>query len=184
MFPLLIILLMGVIYYNQENISILVGTYNSNDDILYNSYVEKLGGDGFFVSKYESKESCENALKSGSIHACLFFSDNFKIEDNKKNNIVILVDNSRSNIVKTVENMVVSSLNVKNTEVELFYLNQLLDLIHNVEINLDEQLKLNGEILAIIDELEMENSKLKMDTKNLNEEFGIEKLGFDETLSL
>ena len=80
LFPLLIILLMGVIYYNQENISILVGTYNSNDDILYNSYVEKLGGDGFFVSKYESKESCENALKSGSIHACLFFSDNFKIE--------------------------------------------------------------------------------------------------------
>lgn len=184
LFPLLIILLMGVIYYNQENISIQIGTYNSNDDDLYNSYITKLSGDGFFVSKYESRYVCEDALKKGKIHACLFFSENFKIEDGKKNNIEILVDNSRSNIVKTVENMVLSSLNVKNKEIELFYLNKLLDLINTTKGTLDSNIQLSNEILELANELKEQNKKLESDSKKLNGEFGIDKLGFDEVLVL
>jgi ABC-type multidrug transport system permease subunit len=138
--PLLIITLSGLAFNNLSTYTINVGVYSNNYNQLTNSFMDALKAKNFKVTKYETKDLCVDQIKRGQLHACIIFPEDFRIANDKINEITFYVDYSKVNIVYMILDSVSSSISSKRNELSVELTNQLLDTIEYTKARVDDRL--------------------------------------------
>jgi len=129
--PLIVILLLGFFYYNDNGYNINVGFYSPENTSLTQSYIQALKENNFKLLVYENKEACEKGLKSGLNHVCIFFPSNFKL--GKSNQLEIKIDSSKNNINSIVKNLLITALEKKQKELQLNLTGKVVSVLNSNE---------------------------------------------------
>lgn len=180
LFPLFIISITALLYHNQTELNFSIGTISTQENNLYEQYYNKLKEDKFITNKFNSKQDCIENIKQGTIYACIIFPENFQIKGENQNNIELILDNSRSNIVQTLENSILSSLNAKTLELEFQEIQKLFNLVETINQNLETQKQTGTVISKTIQLLEDNNKQILKLSDDLNKELDIDKLNLDD----
>ncbi len=150
--PIFIILLFCLFYFNNNAFSVSVGYSDASQNPLSLSYIKELEKD-FSLRKFDSKEACRSSIERGITHICIYFPENFVIENNHKNDVMIEIDTSKKNVKEVVENLVLTSLNSHSKNLQLQVTqnlsNAFLDnseLLLNQSENIDVLLSLTNKI--------------------------------------
>ncbi len=107
--PILIILLVSFAFSGSGETKAKVGVSSQEYTPLADKYVQTLNDEKYFVSTYSNTSKCISEIEKGSLHACLEFPEDFRIENNKSNEITFYADFSRINLVY----MIIDSLSKK-----------------------------------------------------------------------
>jgi ABC-type Na+ efflux pump permease subunit len=110
--PLFIILLIGLAFSNSSTGDFIVGYYDPGHAELTQKFVLNLEEDGFVAQSYPDLTSCIEAVKIGTLQTCIAFPADFSIADNKTNNIIFYVDQSRTNFVYQIIDSISKNLGV------------------------------------------------------------------------
>ncbi|MBN1646068.1 ABC transporter permease [Candidatus Woesearchaeota archaeon] len=115
--PLLVILLVGLAFTSTSKSDFSIGTFAKDDSVLSVEYINNLKESNFIVTEYQSEQDCIDKIQEGKIHMCIVFPEDFEIRNDKTNEIVFHVDNSRQNMVYQVMNAI--DTNLENTSISL-----------------------------------------------------------------
>lgn len=129
-FPIIIVGVSGLFYFNDNTYNVNIGISSPLDSSFVESYVDFLKEGNFRVIRYGSDEECRIGIKRGLNHVCIFFPDDFEVAKSDYNEIVILLDSTKSEVRFLVENLVLSSLEELS---EGFQLNKTEEILHSVE---------------------------------------------------
>ncbi|MBU1976267.1 MAG: ABC transporter permease [Nanoarchaeota archaeon] len=142
--PLVIILLVGLAFNNSKSFELSTGVYSNEYNKLTDSFVTNLEGNNFNVQKFDSKDVCVQKIREGAVHTCIVFPDNFRIENEVTNQIVIYVDNSRTNLVYQIISTLSQNLELKSQELSLGLTNTLIQMLFSTKDDL------NNDILKLV----------------------------------
>jgi len=81
---------------------------------LSQDFVHSLHEKGYQVQPFATKSDCVLGLQSGVVHMCLVFPKDFTIENGKTNEIIFVVDKSRTNIVYEILESVSTDIGVQS----------------------------------------------------------------------
>ncbi|MFH1073254.1 MAG: ABC transporter permease [Nanoarchaeota archaeon] len=162
--PLMIILLVGLAFNNTKTLDFSIGVYSKNYTDISNQFVNNLKEDKFIVQKMPSQELCIQKIKEGKIHTCIILPADFEIKNNKTNEIIFYVDNTRQNLVYQVIDSISKNIEVKSEELSLAMTNAILNTLFSTKnqlmqetARLDQQRSLsqetNTKITAAISDL-------------------------------
>lgn len=138
--PLFIILLVGLAFTGSSSYELALGYYAPESSPLVDRFVENMQGEGFTVEQFLSVEECTARLKQGSLQACMAFPPDFAIQNNKTNEIVFYVDESRTNFVYQIIESVSSNLGVESAELSKDLTNDILEVLWRTEEGIDDAL--------------------------------------------
>ena len=186
--PILLLILMTLMYYNENSYSFQVGVVNGNNGEVQKIIEEELKKNGFLVVPYTNENQCIVSLQEARIQSCILYPEELIIEKGRENEIRVLVDNSKGQVKEVIENILRTTLqggsyaiSKKNIEEILFKLESLekrLELVK--ESHNDSRNQING-INIILRDLSSEVLSADLaynpDSLNLGEiEDGIENL--------
>lgn len=114
--PLLLIFLAGIAFDNTNLYSVKIGTYSEAYNTLSNSFIEKLYEKQFKTQQYPTEEKCADAIKEGDINACIVFAPNFKLAQNRSNEITFYLDYSKLNLVWTITSLINEQITSRSKE--------------------------------------------------------------------
>lgn len=97
--PLLIILLVSAAYTGGADNNIRVGTYAPEYTGLADDVITSMKEEGYQVNVFSNASECTDLIRTGEIHTCVVFPEDFRIKENGSNNVVFQVDTSRVNLV-------------------------------------------------------------------------------------
>lgn len=179
--PLLIILMMGFFYYNNNVYNINLGVYmsdkNNENTIIF---LDEIKASGLNVIEYESKNSCDESLKNGFAHACLIFPENFEIKENKTNEIIIRLDESRGDIVSITQNLLVDQISAISQNLQIKYTNELINVISKAELNSLESNDMLNNLTLINDNLKKTNNLIEKQIIQIDYAYRPENLDIDK----
>ena len=152
---------MGFFYYNNNLYNINLGVYipdknNTNSQI----FMENLKQSQLNIFESSSITDCENDIKNGLVHACIFLPEDFKITENKNNTITVKLDASRGDIVSITENLLINQLSTASKKIQISYTQELIDTINYSENKINQN---NQKII----QLNQINNEIKTQTKNI-----------------
>lgn len=181
--PILLTFLIGFFYFNSNSFAINLGVHspdNSQFNTFFNSELEK---SDFSIFDYKTQIECEDAIKSGLIHACIFLPNNFSIDDNLNNNLILKLDTSRGDIVAVTENLITDQITKISNQVQIQNTEKLLSIINESETLIDyTNLELN-KIKTLNNDLKNSNSKIKIQTDKFEDLLDSKTLGIDDLSS-
>ncbi len=114
--PLIVILLAGLAFDNTNTYAVKIGAFSSEYNALSLSFVERLVENQFSVKKFETQDSCVQAIKNGDINTCIVLSPDFTLAKNLSNEVQFFVDYSRLNLVWTVLDVMTRSVSSRSQE--------------------------------------------------------------------
>ncbi|MBN1275129.1 ABC transporter permease [Candidatus Woesearchaeota archaeon] len=138
--PLFIILLIGLAFTNSASYDLKIGYHAPEGSELTARFVENMEESGFVVDSYGSIEECVETIKQGSTQTCILFPEDFRIANNKTNEITFYVDQSRTNFVYQIIDTVSSNLGVESAELSKDLTNSILDVLWQTERGIDNAL--------------------------------------------
>ncbi|MFO7711077.1 MAG: ABC transporter permease [Candidatus Woesearchaeota archaeon] len=112
--PIIIMVAVGLAFNTSEEGQIKVGYIEGGN--LTGDFVNLLDNDNYTLNFYDDEEDCRDAIGQGNIHICIIFPEEFEIENNKKNEIRYLVDNSQVNFFRSVVQSITADFNEKAKE--------------------------------------------------------------------
>jgi len=132
--PLLIMLLVGFAFNNPSTSKLNIGYYTPDKTNLTDSFVTALQNNpNFLVIPYESETQCVDMITQGKVHLCVIFPSDFRIDNNKTNEIIFYVDQSRANFVYAVIDTVSSKISLTSTQLSYQMTNDLLSVIDSTK---------------------------------------------------
>jgi ABC-type multidrug transport system permease subunit len=116
--PLLIVLIIGFSFAGKVENTLDVGIYlNGNNNNLSQRFVDNLNTTENHLTFFPNSESCINAIKESVVVTCIVFPKDFALADNKVNEVVFYVDESRMNLVYQLTSSVTINLDLESGEV-------------------------------------------------------------------
>jgi ABC-type multidrug transport system permease subunit len=175
--PLLVIFLAGYAFNTTEINKVRVGAYTAEKTNLTEHLVNSIEQNNIAIKYYNQEKDCSNAVREGQISLCLVFSGDLKVAKGTKNEIDILVDNSKINLAYMVLDMVSSG--VSNTENSLTksLTNILIEKIDETqkEIESDKEILVSLTTQSTQEKVDLERAKTRVNDFDLT----FEKDDFD-----
>ena len=131
--PLFIILLIGLAFTSTATADLVIGYHNPEPSQLADRFVTNMEGNGFVAQSYGTVDECIEALKLGNLQTCIDFPRNFSIENDKTNEIVFYVDQSRTNFVYQIIDQVSSNLGLASSELSQDLTDNILKVLWDTE---------------------------------------------------
>jgi len=135
--PLAIILLIGLAFTTSSSYEVALGYYTPEDTALVGRFVGNMEDNGFIVEEFDRPDSCIEAIQTGSLQTCIEFPEDFAITNNRSNEIIFYVDQSRTNFVYQVIESVSSNLGVESEELSQDLTSNILNVLSNTRAGVD-----------------------------------------------
>jgi len=178
--PIVLTFLIGFFYFNSNSFSISLGVH-SPDDSEFNQFIlSELKSSDFSILKYKNTLECENAIKSGLIHACIFLPKNFKISDNSENAITLKLDASRGDIVAVTQNLINDQLTEITKQIQIVNTQKLISIINSSEQIINHNNQKYNTITEINKNLKTTNTNIKKQNAKLSNLFNKKSLGLED----
>lgn len=176
--PMIIFLVFGSIYYNQNNYDLNVGFVKLENNLLYNKYYNRVLNSSLNLYEFESFDSCIDNLKQNRIHSCVIFPENFTISDNSVNEVHMYFDNTKPGIENIVKNSLLVELEKESFEIKMENIRNIVLVIQKTEILLNAQLNLTDEISFSLNKLEENNNKIISDLETYSKNTDFSNSGY------
>lgn len=131
--PLLIILLLGIAFTGQATLELNVGTYTPEKSELTDRFIASLNTQNLNTKEFESIDECTKQIKQGTIQMCVEFPSNFIIENDKTNEVIFYVDDSRTNFVYNIIDKVSSNIGVESAKLSEDLTEDILTILWRTE---------------------------------------------------
>jgi len=139
--PLMIMLLVGFAFNNNTASKLNIGYYANQETDLTKSFITALTDNpNFLLIKYNSDTQCINMIEQGKAHLCIIFPDDFRVDNNKSNELQFYVDQSRANFVYAVIDTVSTKIDITSSQLSYQMTNDLIAVIDNTKKSNTEQL--------------------------------------------
>ena len=169
--PLLIMLLVGFAFNNTTASKLNIGYYATDNSNLTVSFIEALKTNpNFELMSFKSEESCTQMIAQAKVHVCIIFPQNLAIENNKTNEIVFYVDQSRQNFIYAVIDTVSSKISFTSTQLSYKMTSDLLNVIDTTKKNNNDQLLKIIKLKATLQEMntKLDSVKTKLSSLDLS----------------
>lgn len=172
--PLLIILLAGIAFNTSKSYSLNIGTYSPGYNALIDSFVERLTDKQFAVRRFETEQSCIDAIKKGTIHTCIVFPKDLDFENPSiENEIDFHVDYSKINLVWIILDIVSSKISSRSRELSINLTTVILDKLDRTKQELQND-------LIVIDALVAENKDVNGKVSEVKASLSSMQLSFNK----
>ncbi len=139
--PLLIITLVGLAFGSINQYSLNIGVYSPEYTDLVESYVNQIDDDETYqVTRYPLADNCINDIRRGTVHTCIEFPADFELGGNESNNVMFYVDQSKTDMVNIIENIIVSRFSERTGEIAEEQTADILTSVDDVNRVINEQL--------------------------------------------
>jgi len=135
--PLLIMLLIGFAFTTSSSYDLAIGIEQVNDTELATRFIENMREQGFLVHEFENISDCVDRIEKGTLQTCLKFPDDFSLDNNKTNELVFYVDESRTNFVYQIIDSISSNIGTETSEISEDLTNKILDVLFDTEQGID-----------------------------------------------
>lgn len=181
--PIILTFLIGFFYFNSNSFALNLGVYDPDNSEFNQFFLTQLHDSKFSVLEYDSKESCENSIKSGISHACIYLPDNYTLSQNSQNSIILKLDPSRGDIVQITQNLIINQLSQISSQIQIENTQKLLDIINQSENNIDMTTQNINKLTHLNENLKLVNKNIKSQTSDLDKLFDTKALGVSDLLS-
>lgn len=178
--PLIVIFLIGFAFSTSSNIQINIGYHLGDESALSHNFINALQNKSYNLKEFSTQKDCENQIKQGLIHTCIFFPKDFVIQEGKSNNITFVVDKSRINIVYTVIDSVSKEIGFESDQLSKGLTDKLLQTLtatsEDVDYNIGSIIKIKrdtqvaqtstGDIKTKLEHLNLTEEKVNVDFSN------------------
>jgi ABC-2 type transport system permease protein len=175
--PLLIILLVGVAFNTTGQGSINVGVYSDRYSGVSNSFVDALKDQKFNIVKYNSKNLCVEAIKQGTMHACVIFPADLEIRNDRQSEIELQIDYTKVNLAYAIQDAISSKVEVKSTQISKdltqVIINKLQETQNEMTASTPFMVSLSTDNSAVNES----SGKIETTLKNLNLDFNVPDYG-------
>lgn len=138
--PLFIILLLGLSYNSTSNYGLNIGIYANSFTPDVESLMASLQEQEFKIVKYESSvDDCVQDIKEGYVHTCLSVPESLAVEGNGQKEILFYVDQSKVNLVGTIQETLGEKFNLKSQEISKELSGSLLSTVADTKTKLEAQ---------------------------------------------
>jgi len=152
--PLMIMLLVGFAFNNNTTSKLTIGYYANQKTDLTNSFISALNTNpNFIVLPYTSDTQCISMIEQGKAHLCIIFPDDFRLDNNKTNELQFYVDQSRANFVYSVIDTVSTKIDITSSQLSYQMTNDLITVIDDTKKSNTEQLVRIVQVQTAIDTL-------------------------------
>ena len=128
--PLIIMLLVGFAFNNPTASKLNIGYVEKDKTNLTTSFIDVLKSNpNFSLVEFGNSTVCKDSIEQGNVHICIIFPEQFSIENNKTNEIVFFVDQSRANFVYSIIDTVSSKISFSSSMLSYQMTNDLLSVI-------------------------------------------------------
>ncbi len=124
--PLLIILLVGFAFSNSQSFSLRIGAYSESYSELSNSMMKQLTENNYQVRKFADERECVDAIKEGTVNACIIFPPGMKVSENA-NELIFHIDYSKLNLVYILIDSMTQKIAATSSEISLDLTTDLLN---------------------------------------------------------
>lgn len=131
--PLLLIALLGLAFNNVNEYALNIGVFSQNYSEVTNSYISSIQSDNYRLSYFDTESECINAVKDASVHTCIIFPENLKINSQTKPEINFYVDSTNEMIVHSVISTISSKFNAKTKEFSQGLVSDVMTVINSVD---------------------------------------------------
>jgi ABC-type multidrug transport system permease subunit len=138
--PLMIIALISLALSNTQDYSITTGVVALDNGELTEQFLTQLGDKGFTILHFETIEECIEKIKLGTANICIKLPENFKVENDKINDVEFFVDQSRINLVESVISSVSSIIGSQSEDIALSLTQNLIDTIDVASEGLEKEI--------------------------------------------
>ncbi len=121
--PLLLVSLVGLSFSSAQLPGLTVGTYSPDYNNFTTSIIQQIINNKLVISKYDSNESCSNAVKKGDVSICLVFPHDM---DATNNVVTFIVDYSKMNLVWVVVDIFSNQVSDVATQLRYNYASDLV----------------------------------------------------------
>ncbi len=183
--PIIIISLLGFLYYNDNGYNLNVGIYkNDQDSTLSEFYIGGLISSGLKVNdNYNSPEECIEDIESGYLHACVFFPDNFEFEEKKTNIIEVKIDNTNTGVEDFLRQALYATVDVQTKLLQKNVTESLLEVVNTTQNSFADWEKEIENLNQNINNIKQNNNDIKEDLSNSDAAFEINDLNTNELLT-
>lgn len=180
--PLLIMLIVGLAFSSESDVRIDVGYYAKEDTNLTASFVSLLSR--YSVEPYPTPEDCARAISQGEKHICLVFPDDFRITNNRTNEIVYLVDNSKVNFYGTVVDSIDRTFSERALQLSRGMTQELLNKLNETQFSITNNTLLLSKLREDTQSARENAGAAKGEMSEINLEFDYSSLGIDDLDSI
>ncbi len=163
--PLLVVALVGLAFNSPSSQKLVVGTFSVDSSPLVDRFVDTMRSDGLIVETFSSLDPCVTSVKDGALQACVVFPANFSVEDDSPDTITFYVDESRSNFVYQIIDVVSSSVGVESSRVSEDLAERLLGVLFDsrdvVSDSIGDIVKLKASVSQIDSDVDSSIDSLK-----------------------
>jgi len=160
--PLLIVLIIGFSFAGKVENKIDIGIYlNENNNELSNRFVSNLNTSGNNLEFFRSSDACINAIKESVVVTCIVFPKNFVLADNKTNEVIFYVDESRMNLVYQLISSLTVNINVESEEVSKELTERMLLIMEETKSAMNTGISTSVSMKAKIKSIEGKSAEIK-----------------------
>src|SRR3989344_3962080 len=181
--PLLVVLMVGLAFNTSNVNSIKIGVYSSSYSDISEGLISTLKDSSFSVTKSQSINNCIEEIKAGSLHMCIEIPPDLSVENNKTNEIVFHVDNSRLNLVYLILDKLSTKLSIKTSELSKQLTQILIDTLSNARIDLVENKKGLDDIKTKSDDIVSGVDQITQATNSLDVSLDVDSLKIPEIVA-
>lgn len=178
--PILLLLLMTLMYYNENSYSFQVGVINSIGSETEEIINSELNLNGFYIVNYDSKNQCIVALQEARVQSCIIYPENFNIEKGRENEIIILVDNSKAQVKEVVENILRTTLQGGSYALSKKHINDLIENLEYLEETLNTSISTNTNKQVQVQEIKNTITLIRNDVLKADLAYNPNTLDLDE----
>ncbi|MFP4403588.1 MAG: ABC transporter permease [Candidatus Woesearchaeota archaeon] len=174
--PILLMIIIGLSLNTQTTQRINIG-YVFSDDLnnsLSMSFIDELKKEDFFLQQYDDIYECKKKIIVDEIHLCILFPLDFKIEDNKINEIDFYVDNSKINYFSMVLDSIETKFNEKALELSTGLTKQVLDKLNQTTTTIENKSE-------IVELLKYENQEILKGLNQAKDNINLINTDFDKS---
>ncbi|MBT4352101.1 ABC transporter permease, partial [archaeon] len=166
--PLLIMLLVGISFNTFDTFNLNIGVYSPEKSEMVDSFLDKLDSNNYNLINYDSQKGCVKGIEVGVIHTCISFPPDFKIENDKTNEIVFYVDQSKINLVYLIRDILTSSIQNRSEEISQDLTSEIVTKIFETRTGLTESSSDAVSIISKNDEILVESEVAKTNLANID----------------
>lgn len=167
--PLIIIMILAIAFSSNNNLTISLGYVNPDSSAMTLEFIETLN-ENYLTKEYISKDNCIKELEQGIIHACINFPKEFSVENNKTNNIIFIVDNSRISLVYSVLESISEKIDIKSEELSKDLTDKLIQTLDYTDEGIEKNIALLVKIKSNIEDNKEDITKIETSLANINTE--------------
>lgn len=139
--PLLIVLIIGAGFYDTSTTQFNIGVFSSDGSELTERFITNLDTTENNVVRFDNSDTCIDSVKQGLVVTCIVFPNDFSISDEKVNEVLFYVDESRLNLVYRIISSLSLNLDLESTELTSELTAEILRIMASSSIEVSESLK-------------------------------------------